>query len=364
MPREGATLTGRPWPQQAETATRRTMCLCCLGMVMGGLVGGVRAEAAEGAASANLPPPLADYHLHIQGPEISEAMRRLQARNPALFQAIDPAFLKPRTGADALKLLDAAGIQHGVVLSEAYMFGSPLMAPDHPDVASLTRAENAYNVAEAEKSGGRLMAFIGVDPISPTALPEIEYWAARHGVGVKLHLANSLFDFNAPAQMAQLRDVFASARSHRMPIIIHLRNRLEWGAGQANAFIDQILPSAGRLPITVAHGAGWGDINGQTVEALRAFGAALAAKKPGTEALTFDLALVTTPTQKPDDPAHFVDAMREIGMSRFRFGSDWPARYTPGEEVPFLEKTLPLTRDEWRVIRAHRAKYLPRVRTA
>ena len=316
----------RPWN---AAATRRTMCLCCLGMVSGGFFSRAIAEPAASPALASLAAPLADYHLHIQGPTISEALKKLQSRNPAVFQGVGASFVNPRTGADVLKLLDSAGIQHGVLLSEAYMFGSPLMAPDQPDVARLTRTENAYNVAEAEKSGGRLTAFIGVDPLSPTALPEIDYWSGRGRVGLKLHLANSFFDFNASSQMAQLREVFARARDRRMPIIIHLRNRLEWGATQANAFIDQILPRAEGLPITVAHCAGWGDINAPTVEALRAFSVALTAGKSGTAALTFDLALVTTAATKPDDPAHLVDVMREVGISRFRIGSDWPARYAP-----------------------------------
>ncbi|MGZ3367261.1 MAG: amidohydrolase family protein, partial [Caulobacteraceae bacterium] len=298
------------------------------------------------------------YHLHIQGPDICTALQRLKARNPSVFQGVDASFMNQRSGADALRLLDAAGITYGVLLSEAYMFGSPLMAPDHPDVATLTRAENAYNVAEATKSRGRLLAFIGVDPLSATAEPEIDYWSGRGAAGLKLHLANSLFDFNAPDHMRQLKNVFALARKRRLPTIIHLRNRVEWGEAQANAFIDQILPSAAGLPIQVAHGAGWGALDQPTVAALDAFSKAIAEHKPGTEALTFDLAIVLAPWTKPEDPGHFVEVMRTVGMDRFEVGSDWPAKYTPGEEVTFLQKTLPLTEAEWRVILAHRGKYL------
>src|SRR5579872_652125 len=116
----------RPWPKDAS-ATRRTICFCCLGMMMGGFVGGVEPAQADGAAAARPPAPLADYHLHIQGPAMCEALKRLQARNPSILQGVDPSFMNPRSGADALRLLDAAGIQYGVLLSEAYMFGSPLM---------------------------------------------------------------------------------------------------------------------------------------------------------------------------------------------------------------------------------------------
>jgi predicted TIM-barrel fold metal-dependent hydrolase len=332
-------------------------------MMAGGLFTGAMAETAAPSAQPRLPTPLADHHLHIQGPEISAALKQLGARNPAVLQGVNLAILNPRSGAEAVSLLDAAGIRHGVLLSEAYMFGSPLMAPDKPDVATLTRAENAYNVAEARASGGRLVAFIGVDPISPTAIPEIERWAGRGATGVKLHLANSFFDFASADHMRQLKDVVTAARAHRMPIIVHLRNRFEWGATQADAFIDDVLPNADGLPVTIAHGAGWGSLDQPTIEALDAFAKAIAAKKPGADKLTFDLAVVPTPFTKPDDPANFVGVMRSIGMERFQFGSDWPAKYTPAEEAAYLGQTLPLTSAEWRVIMAHRAAYLPSATT-
>jgi hypothetical protein len=158
--------------------------------------------------------------------------------------------------------------------------------------------------------------------------------------------------------MRQLGEVFTLAGQRRLTIVIHLRNRPEWGAAQANAFVDQILSRAPDLPVQVAHGAGWGALDQPTVAALDAFAKAIAAGKPGTRALTFDLAILVAPWTKPEDPAHFVEAMRRAGVDRFCGGSDWPAKYTPGEEVAFLERTLPLTEAEWRTVLAHRAPYL------
>ena len=355
MTETAQTNASRPWSGLDRRWTRRTMCLCCLGMAAAG-----SAPAPAGATDrvAALPTPRADHHMHIQGPEISAALARLQVRNPALLQGVDPAVLKPRSGADALRLLDAAGVERGVLLSEAYMFGSPLMAPDHPDVAALTRAENAYNVSEARKSGGRLVAFIGVDPLSPAARPEIDHWAGHGAAGVKLHLANSLFDFGDGAHMEQLRLVFAAARRRRMPIVVHLRNRSQWGATQVNAFVEQVLPAADGLGVQIAHGAGWGALDEPTVAALDAFAAAIAARKPGTRLLAFDLALVSAPWTKPQDPGRFVEAMRRAGLERFLFASDWPAKYTPAQEAAFLTGALPLSESEWRAILRREAGYL------
>jgi predicted TIM-barrel fold metal-dependent hydrolase len=316
------------------------------------------ARMARADAAAPLPPPLADYHLHIQGPAVSEAVERLKAREPKVFEGIDPSILKPRTAAEVLGFLDAAGIRYGALLSEAYMFASPLFAPDKPDVAKLTREENGFNVAEAAKSQGRLKAFISVNPMSPAAAPEIDYWARTGGAtGLKLHLANSFFDFKSESDVAAVKGVLALAHQHRLPAIIHLRNRQEWGAAQVAQFVDQMLPSGSGSPVQIAHGAGWGGLDDATVEALAAFSRAIAAHKPGTEALTFDLALVLEDKTDPALAGRFVEVMRSIGMDRFAMASDWPAKYTPADQARMLEKILPLTSEEWRTVLMHRAAY-------
>lgn len=85
----------------------------------------------------------------------------------------------------------------------------------------------------------------------------------------------------------------------------------------------------------------------------------IAAHRPGTEHLTFDLALVVT--DEHTDPAkaqRFVGLMRKIGIERFAMGSDGPAVYTPGEYAHLVEHELPLKPEEWRVILEHRADYI------
>ncbi len=95
-----------------------------------------------------------DHHLHIQGPELTDLLRKLAARTPELFKGIDPSLLNARSGDDALRVLDEAGIKQGVLLSVAYAFASPFAKQDVGDIAKLTRLENEYNVAEASSSKG------------------------------------------------------------------------------------------------------------------------------------------------------------------------------------------------------------------
>ena len=97
----------------------------------------------------------------------------------------------------------------------------------------------------------------------------------------------------------------------------------------------------------------------QTIAAVSAFSEAIAAHRPTTERLTFDLALVVfdehTDTAKAQ---RFVDLMRKIGIERFVMGSDWPSVYTPGQYVRLADRVLPLGPQGWRVILAHRAAYI------
>jgi predicted TIM-barrel fold metal-dependent hydrolase len=316
------------------------------------------ATAAEIAA---LPPPLADYHMHIQSSALSAELRKIAKSKPELFALIEGDMLDRRLGSDALKVLDAAGVRYGVLLSEAYMFASPL-APIPGDTAAMTRAENAFNIAQAKASKGRLIAFIGVDPLSPTAKAELTYWTrARGASGLKLHMGNSQLNMDRPGDCAALGDVFALAGREKLPIVIHLRGGPVFTPHMVNAFIDEVLPRAGGSPVQVAHGGGQGGLDEATVQSLTTFADAIEAKKPGTPNLTFDLTLVVL------DPAHtdkalakrFVAAMRRIGIERFAFGSDWPALGGTAKTVREMEEGLPLSAAEWRVILAHRAPWLP-----
>jgi predicted TIM-barrel fold metal-dependent hydrolase len=59
--------------------------------------------------------PLVDHHQHLFSPAIAALISEPPPAQP----------VKPIDARDLVSLLDAAGIQRAVVLSVAYMFGSP-----------------------------------------------------------------------------------------------------------------------------------------------------------------------------------------------------------------------------------------------
>lgn len=322
------------------------------------------APSLEGGPAAGdaLPPALADHHLHIQGPDVSEELQRKAARSPHIFAEISPEILRPHSGADALAVLDEAGIKQGVLLSQAYSFASPTATPGI-DVAGLTRRENQYNVDAALASGGRLKTFIGVNPFSPIAVDEVKYWAGRDGVtGIKLHLSNSGFDPGSPDYIAALADFFDEVRPAGLPMIVHVKSGRPYAPSDTTHLIDQVLPYAGSQPIQIAHGGGGGGLDEPTVNALSLYADAIERKAPGTGNLLFDLSVVLV--RDPSDPAsadllnRLAGLIRRIGLSRFLAGSDWPSLCPPRDHNRLMLSQIPLIPDEWRVILANRAPYL------
>jgi len=324
---------------------------------------GISGQPAEAEKAEVLPAAVADHHMHIQGPAATAELKRMAGGNRELFalSLLRPDMFRVRTGAQALHVLDDAGIKQGVLLSEAYTFASP-QAPPHKDfdVAKLTHEENAYNVQAALSSGGRLVAFISVNPLLANSIDEVRYWAGKPGVaGIKLHLANSGFKPQSPADVAALAGFVDQARELNLPLIIHVRNVEAYSRADAEVFIDQVLSHAGSLPVQVAHAGGWGKIDEPTLAALGAYADAISRRAPGTQNLTFDLAVNAFPFPNSDRQLNtrFVTLMRRIGLNRFVVGSDWPA-ITPGRNVSALEAELPLTPVEWRTILSNRAPYL------
>lgn len=307
---------------------------------------------------------MVDHHLHIQSAEASELLRRKAIRFPERFRNFVPSFYEPRSGSDALRALDDAGMSEGVLLSEAYMFASPFGRSELSDYPRRMRKENEFNVEAALASGSRLKAFIGLNPVDPSAQAEITYWRGRQGVcGVKLHLGNSEFDPESPSQVQLLADCFAAAREARLPIVVHARTPQGDALLAAKTIVTEVLSRAASLTVQLAHAGGWGGLDGTTLAVLDIYGEAIAAGREGTENLIFDLAVVgvrdTTNWYEAERLLiRLTSLMRQIGLSRFVLGSDWPSVFTPREHLALLQSQYQLEPAEWSLLLRNKAAYM------
>ena len=241
-------------------------------------------------------------------------------------------------------------------MSTAYLAESPMMVPAHPDAPDLIRAANDFTVDLARRHPDRLSAFVSVNPLTPTALPEIARWADDpFAAGVKLHLTNSDVDLRDPDDVAALARVFRAAAAGDMTIMIHMRTRAEdYGAKDVGIFLDQVLPQAQGVPVMIAHSGGWGGLDDNTWAAMTAFAEALEEHPETSPSLSFDLAQVFDAETSEADRLRLVALMRRIGIDRFVAGSDWPFSGPLNAYLNDVFARLPLTAAEAELIRSAR----------
>jgi predicted TIM-barrel fold metal-dependent hydrolase len=297
--------------------------------------------------------PAGDFHQHV-------------------FSAADIALVGPSSGLVALDadqliaLLDLAGIRKAVLLSVAYMFGSPARQVD--DEYAKVRMENDWTAAQAARHPDRLIAFCSFNPLKDYALTELERCAGKPGLdhGIKLHIGNSDVQLNDPAHVARLRQVFAAANAHGMAIVIHLRANIgkkrPYGAAQARIFLDQVMPAAPGVPVQVAHfagsGPGYDDPAAQAAMAVLAD--AVENHDPNAANLWFDVASIVDRDIGPATAALLTTYIRQVGVGRVLYGTDSAqgSNLRPRESWAAFQK-LPLSPAEFAHIAANVPPYFP-----
>lgn len=306
------------------------------------------AQPDGGRTTADVPAVTLDHHVHVHSPAIL-AFLPTYCSSPGRKCGAD--FMRPLTVDDLFRAMDAAGIQRARIMSTAYLAESPLIGTLVPNHADIVRAANDFTVGLARQYPERIEAYIGVNPVSPTALGEIARWRGDpHVAGVKLHLANSRFNYHDPAQVKMLAQVFRAAADQHRRIMIHMRNAATgYGADEARIFLHDVLPAARGTTVQIAHAAGWGGIDAPTLAALGVFADACEAKRATCANLSFDLAAIRPEKVPAADQAALVALVRRIGVEHFVPASDWPSALDLKAYYDSLA-TLPFTPEEYRTI--------------
>jgi predicted TIM-barrel fold metal-dependent hydrolase len=312
------------------------------------------AAAPLPAWAAAVPAPAADHHQHLFSPAMARLLDTGAGSGP------------PAIGAsDVIALLDTAGIHRAVLLSVAYVYGSPVRKID--DEYAKVRAENDWNGAQAALFPDRLRAFCSINPLKDYALVELARCAAnpqlRHGL--KLHFGNSDIQLENPEHARRLKEIFAAANRHGMALVVHLRASISkhrpYGAVQARVFLEELLPAAPDVTVQVAHmaGTGPGYDDAAADDALSVLAEAAAKQDRRTRRLYFDVASLARPDMKPHDAANLVQRIRQIGVERILYGSDAASgdNLRPRESWAAFRQ-LPLTEAELTRIAQNLAPYL------
>ncbi len=274
---------------------------------------------ATGCATGGIGPsgrftPVADHHQHLFSPDIVALLG-------------DSSGVTPLDADDLIPLLDSAGIRRAVVLSVAYMYGSPRRTVENE--YAKVRAENDWTAAQAARYPDRLIAFCGFNPLKDYALEELARCAAdrRFGRGIKLHFGNSDVQLDEPAHVERLRQVFRAANEHGMAIVVHMRASISrkrpYGATQARIFLEQLLPLAADVPVQIAHLAGTGPgYDDPPADSAMAVLADAVRGNRYARRLWFDVAGVVDAGISPMHAALVARRIRQVGIERVLYGSD------------------------------------------
>ena len=288
------------------------------------------------------PRPAVDHHQHLFSPAVAPVAAGLAI-----------------TAADLIAQLDQAGIRRAAVFSVAYQFGNP-NRPVVEDEYTKVKAENDRVAREIAPYPDRLRGFCGVNPLKDYAVAEIGRCATmpalRHGL--KLHVGNSDVMLDNPAHVAKLREVFRAANAAGMAIVVHMRSSVTrerpYGAAQARAFLNEVLPSAPDVTVQIAHLAGAGGYDDPTFdEALGVFVDALASHDARLEHVYIEVSGVAGLGRSRDRMPLVVSRIRQIGLDRILYGSDGPPQ---AAWTAFTQ--LPLTASEIAAITSNVAPYM------
>jgi predicted TIM-barrel fold metal-dependent hydrolase len=295
------------------------------------------------------PVAVADHHQHLFSPTIV-------ARNTGA-EVVDAARL--------VSLLDVAGIRQAVVLSIAYQYGNP-NRPAIADEYAQVKAENDWTSEQVGRFPDRLRGFCSVNPLKDYALDEIARCAKdqRLRLGLKLHFGNSDVDLLNVKHVNRLRDVFKAANASKMALIVHLRSSVNqkrpYGAGQARAFLEDVLTVAPDVPVQIAHLTGAGGYEDTAADqALEVFIGALAKRDRRVANLYFDVSGVAGLGNWRPRAELIARRIREIGVERVLYGSDGAGGRNPTPQQAWASfRQLPLSDAEIRTIAQNVPPYM------
>lgn len=300
------------------------------------------------ALSGQSPAAAIDHHQHFFSPSIA-------ARADGVT---------PISAADLVRLLDAAGIRRAAVFSLAYQFGNPNQPPVEDEYGEV-KAENDWTSREVARYPERLRGFCSINPLKAYAREEVTRCARDPHLrfGLKLHFGNSDVDVTNPEHVAKLRAVFGIANANRMAIVVHTRpsisRRRPYGATQARAFLDSLLPAAPDVPVQIAHLAGAGSYDDPLVdEAVQVFVDAIAKRDPRTANLYFDVSGVAGLGEWEKKAELIAARIRQLGVGRVLYGSDGTTDVLTPRTAWAAFRRLPLSDGEFQTIAASVAPYM------
>ena len=301
-------------------------------------------------------PPRIFGYVHLSLQRGADGAWRIASESAAFG---GPRYPDPFTATQLIARLDAAGIRRGTVLSTAYWFGSGAGAAE-PGEYEKVQAETEWVAGQVAQFPERLVGFCSFNPLKDYALDALARCARTpHIRGLKQHFGDGGVDLRNPEHLERALRVFRAANEHRLPIVVDLRTQdPAYGAEHSRIFLERLVAAAPDIPIQIAHLAGSGP-GYNSDEAFAVFAEAAAAGDPRMRNVYTDVATVITADQPADELALIARRLRQFGVERVLYGSDYPASLEITPEMGWTYfRRLPLSDEEFRTIAHNLAPYM------
>lgn len=284
------------------------------------------------------PMPVADHHMHIMSDEIQRVLLE-QVKGPMKSEIKNMAV----DASDAITFLDTIGVDKGVLLSAGFIIGSEMfnVEAEHEGV----KTENNYAANQASQYPDRLVALCSVNPLTDYAIQEMERCSKMSNIlGLKLNLYPSGVDLRNDNHLNKLITVFRNAEALGLPILIHIFTaNPNYGSKDAHIFINQVLQAAPDLEVQIAHMGGGFPPFYTTERIMEVFNEAIDQKhKIMVKDIVFDIsATIASPNiieyynarsdtsiseeERQGINDKLIQRIRDIGIERFVYATDWPA---------------------------------------
>lgn len=297
---------------------------------------------------------LTDHHMHLLSPG---CIKKLESKKNLKFDKYPPG---DRSACAVLSQLEESGFVRANVISGAYIAGSRKHWGEAG--AKWIRTENDYTAEQVQLFPKILKGFASLDPFQEGYMKEIIHFHEQGKLeGLKLHFGASGIDLKRQNDLKRIENIFRISREREMDLLIHFRNNSDgWGVVEAGILINSLIKSFRGLKIQMAHLGGYGGYDKTTNEVLMTFSAAAQDDPSVMEKLWFDLSGIFLdkkdekefyPARNPDEDLlrEMTANIRNLGLDRFLFGSDWPA-FTISRSKEMLLERLPLETSEKEVI--------------
>ena len=252
------------------------------------------AGPAFGAGPERYDGPIIDTHAHL----------RLEGEGGVNDQPV---------GTAALEQLDrAAGVTQ-----------SALIVIARRGQTALTRQHNDAAMAAAAASGGRFFAIPSVHPLDGAeAIAELDRLAKLNVREIKLHPNTQNFDVSDPVVGAMVEHAGA------LGLVLLFDSYKPWDSSEMGKFV-LLAAQHPKTKFVLAH-MGFSEFRETiTFAKLRKLGVG--------DNVWFDISAIATTYVDSPVEAELVWTMRQIGMNRFLFGSDWPVD-TPAVAVDAVRR--------------------------